>query len=170
MPNKIIKQFIFHTDDRFKLFGSGTFESSLDHFYYDRKKTTIPLSNSKGIQLYNLQNIVNGYCNLSENWDSYGADPISHTAIKAALIVIDQLKRSDIFSEGIEVNVFPMRNGGIQFEFDAEGVCAELEIDVLGEMTLITYDAEANILDRQIIYGEELTEISNLLTDASYAR
>ena len=164
-----IKQHKSLFEDPFKWSGVDTSKSVRVHFYNNIKSTKTPLFNSR-IRLYNLQDKVKGYINLAPNWDSYSADMISFTAIKEALLVIDHLIASDIFSNGIEVNVFPMRDGGIQFEFDAEDLSAELEISPLGEMSLIVYDDEANIIDKLKICTEELTEISNILSDATYAK
>lgn len=97
------------------------------------------------------------------------ASPISAAAIKVALKVLDQLNKADIFSTGIEVNVFPMRDGGIQFEFDADDLCAELKIDEDGQMLSIQFNEEANVVRKIVIHQYELPELSSLPENARYA-
>ena len=65
------------------------------------------------------------------------------------------------------VNVFPMRDGGIQFEFDGENICAELEINQNGDSTFILFDDDGNIIDKGLLF--ELSELSTLLEEAQYA-
>ena len=123
----------------------------------------------ESIKLYQLQDAINGYVHLQQNWDSYDAAPISATAIKVALKVLDQLNKANIFSTGVEVNVFPMRDGGIQFEFDADDLCAELEIDEGGQMLFIQFDENAEVLKKIVIHQYELPELLSLLENARYA-
>ena len=108
----------------------------------------------ESIKLYQLQDAINGYVYLQQNWDSYDAAPISATAIKVALKVLNQLNRTDIFSTGVEVNVFPMRDGGIQFEFDADDLCAELEVNKEGQVHFVLFNEDSKAVEKDIPYYE----------------
>jgi hypothetical protein len=166
-----VKQlFIFDDQQPLQMFVTGSTFSMIADGSKDIRNNRIPEAASvEGIKFYQLQDVINGFLNLQQNWDSYNANPISQNAIEGALEVLNQLKRSDIFSKGVEISVFPMRDGGIQFEFDANNLCAELEINIDGEMFYILYDQEANIIDKEKIYSYELSELSNLLEDGTYA-
>ena len=50
-------------------------------------------------------------------------------------------------NKSINLHVFPMRNGGIQFELDADTLSLELEIDTKGILKLIRFDEEGDILE-----------------------
>ena len=60
-----------------------------------------------------------------------------------------------------------MRDGGIQFEFDGENICAELEINHNGDSTFILFDDDDNIIVKGQLF--ELSELSTLLEEAQYA-
>ena len=69
--------------------------------------------------------------NLSEDWDSYGANPISQNAIMQAKEIIISIVRLFGFIIGDVVrlmDVIPVANGGVQLEW--VGPHAELEIEV----------------------------------------
>ncbi len=168
--NRILIEQIFRYDENQMFILGSLFPDSLENI----RKSTIPKATSvKGIKFYQLQDTISGYVHLQQNWDSYNAIPVSATAIETALEVLSQLNKDDIFSKGIEVNVFPMRDGGIQFEFDADGrhsadLCAELEIDRDGQMFFLQFDADANMVKKAPIYSYDLSEISILLEEAQY--
>lgn len=119
------------------------------------------------IQNVDLANKIRGFENLLPNWDSYNADPTSLMAVATAMKVLYHLGRASVSHEQMTTNVFPMRDGGIQFEFDCEGLSAELEINPNGELLLLFFDDGGNILER--IETFELSEIPNLLEEAQYA-
>lgn len=167
MSNVSVQQMFHYTENQMFILSSHVPDNS----EIIRNATHPKAASIQGIKLYELQDAINGYVHLQQNWDSYNADPISRAAINTALEVLNQLNKDDIFSKGIAVHVFPMRNGGIQFEFDADGrhstpLCAELEIDIDGQVFLILFDEDANVIEKNIIY--EFSEISVLLEDARY--
>lgn len=124
-------------------------------------------SKLQGIKYFYFADTINGFSNLKSNWDSYGADKISKNAIDAAIETLNHLNSKGLLSSDINVNVFPMRDGGIQFEFDGESICAELEINQQGELTFILFDDESNIVNKGKLF--ELSELSTLLEEAQYA-
>ncbi len=115
----------------------------------------------------NLKDKVSGFANLQANWDSYNADPISMNGISTAIQVLGQLRYSPFFSSDIIVTAFPMRDGGVQLEFDGENLSAELEINPRGEPLLLFFDNAGNLFDRIEFF--ELSEITTLIEDAQYA-
>ena len=154
-----------------QMFVTGATFSAVGDISVDFREYTIPNATSlKGIKFFQLQEKINGFVNLENNWDSYNANPISTVSIETALEVLNNLNNNDIFSEGIEINVFPMRDGGVQFEFDSKYFCAELEISSQGQMTYLLFDENANILHKEIINSYDLPELSNLLLDGIYAK
>ncbi len=107
----------------------------------------------------NFTKTINGFSNLEPNWDSYQADKISKKAIDTAIDALKYLHDKDILSKKMTTNVFPMRDGGIQFEFDGDAICAELEINQYGKLTFLLYDDEGNLIE-----STQLLELSELLT------
>ena len=107
-----------------------------------------PPSSKTTAKVIGLQDSIRGFGQLRADWDSYHASAISPKAIAMALKACSHLKAQNFLSEGVEINVFPMRDGGVQFEFDAEDLCAELEINDLGELGYIQFDEVGNIIKR----------------------
>jgi hypothetical protein len=120
-----------------------------------------------GIKYFQYADTIYGFSNLQRNWDSYNADIVSKNAIDTAIETLNHLNSKGQLTNGFTVNVFPMRDGGIQFEFDGENICAELEINQNGDSTFILYDDDANIIDKGQLF--ELSELSTLLEEAEYA-
>lgn len=118
-------------------------------------------------RLNNLRSKIEGLVHLESNWDSYNAEIISKTAVAVAIETINYLNSKELLSNGLSVSVFPMRDGGIQFEFDGENICAELEINQKGELAFILFDDEENI-ELEPLKLFELTELSTLLEEAQY--
>lgn len=98
------------------------------------------------LKYFNFSETINGFSNLEPNWDSYEADKISKKAIDTANKALTYMRDMDILLNKMTINVFPMRDGGIQFEFDGDAICAELEINPYGKLTFILYDDEAHAL------------------------
>jgi len=120
-----------------------------------------------GIKYFNYADTIYGFINLKKNWDSYDADVISINAIDSAIEILNHLNHKGQLANDIAVNVFPMRDGGIQFEFDGENICAELEINPNGDSIFILFDDDGNIIDKGQLF--ELSELSTLLKEAEYA-
>ena len=115
-----------------------------------------------------LSNKITAFSNLQKNWDSYDADTISEMAIDAALATLNHLNNQGQLTNGFTVNVFPMRDAGIQFEFDGEIICAELEINKNADFKFILFDEDGNITNdpKQPF---ELSTLSTLLLESEYA-
>ena len=111
---------------------------------------------------------IEKFTNLLPNWDSYNADVVSRNAIGTAIETLNHLSSKGQLTNGFTVNIFPMRDGGIQFEFDGENIIAELEISPNGELTLIYFDDEGTVIgEPQELF--ELSELSTILEEAEYA-
>jgi len=100
---------------------------------------------------------INGFKYLKKNWDSYDADPISEIAIIKSLEIVSYIKD---FKNLYKISVFPMRNGGIQFEFDAD-INIELEVVSNGELIIKIYDILGNILTTD--FFSEISTIKTLM-------
>jgi hypothetical protein len=124
-------------------------------------------SKIQGIKYFHYADTINGFSKLQHNWDSYNADVISKNAIETAIETLNHLNNKGQLTNGFIVNIFPMRDGGIQFEFDGENICAELEINPNGDSTFILFDDEGNIIDKGQLF--ELSELTTLLEEAQYA-
>ena len=81
---------------------------------------------------------IQGFKELLPGWDTYNADAISPIAITIALDLIEFF--NGYISHKINIHIFPMCNGGIQFEFDKSKLYSELEINPEGKIQFIMYD------------------------------
>lgn len=135
--------------------------------------TNIMSSQFQGLSITNdtmyssLSNKISAFVNLQKNWDSYDADVISITAIDVAIETLNHLHSKGILSKGINISVFPMRDGGIQYEFDGEFICAELEINQNGDLTFILFDDDGNIIN-DTKQPFELSTLTARLEEAEY--
>lgn len=149
-----------------KLVLAYTFSANRDvlfsHVSYHPPATT----SIKFIQAFELKTLIMEFEHLEQNWDGYNAEPISSLSITRALELLDQLENDRMFSRKFSIHVFPMRNGGIQYEFDTESFSAELEIDINGSMLFIVFDGQGNIIDKTRLFDYELSALSYLLEDA----
>lgn len=146
---------------------SGSIVDVMNNFRNITKQTTPVLFRVNIGEYINLSGKISGFSNLQSNWDSYKAEIISNMAIKIAVETLDHLNINGLLTSEIEINVFPMRDGGIQFEFDGKHICAELEINPDGDSTFILFDNDGNIIVKGQLF--ELSELSTLLEDAQYA-
>ena len=114
-----------------------------------------------------LQNTIYLFSDLLPNWDTYNADPISKAAIAKAIQTVDFLNQEAFISDTLNINVFPMRNGGIQLEFDNSYLSAELEINLEGHQTFIRFDTSGNIVEEKPL--TDLSQLTTLLEAIQYA-
>ncbi len=150
----------FATGSTFSLLEKEAPKKKHDYFEYEKY---VGLS-----RFDNLRSKIERFVHLQPNWDSYDADAISKSAIDKATEALGDLYTNGFLSGGIFVHVFPMRDGGIQFEFDGENIIAELEISPNRELTLIYFDDKGNVIgEPQELF--ELSELSTLLEEAQYA-
>ncbi|MDY0344264.1 MAG: hypothetical protein RBR28_11875 [Lentimicrobium sp.] len=146
---------------------SGSIVDVMINFRNITKQATPVLFRANISEYAKLSGKVSGFSNLQSNWDSYDAEVISSLAIKTAKKTLAHLNINGLLTSQIEINVFPMRDGGIQFEFDGENICAELEINPHGDSIFILFDDDGNMIDKWQLF--ELSELSIILEDAQYA-
>ena len=82
---------------------------------------------------------IESFSTLENNWDSYGAAKITPQSIITAINISDSIFKTN---DKNPINVFPMRNGGIQFEI---GNCKEIEIFNC-EIKEMLFDDDYNII------------------------
>lgn len=87
--------------------------------------------------LEELEIRIKSFSDLKDNWDGYGADKITEQSILVAISLLDSL-----FKTTDKILVYPMRNGGIQFEI---GDYKEIEI-FNNDITELFFDSELNII------------------------
>jgi len=149
------------------LFISGSIVDVMGDFKNIMKGATPYFSRVNLKEYTNLLQKMIGFSYLKSNWDSYNAEVISNIAIKSAKEVLDFLNNNGFLTGQNEVNIFPMRDGGIQFEFDGIYLCSELEVNPRGDLKFIQFDNEGNIMYEGQLY--ELSELTTLLKDVQYA-
>ncbi len=89
------------------------------------------ISDSSSLMLITAMKKLDELQNLAEDWDSYGADPISQNAIATAKSIIISVIKSFSIVIGDVVrltDVIPIADGGVQLEW--VGPHAELEIEI----------------------------------------
>jgi hypothetical protein len=87
--------------------------------------------------LEELEIRIKSFSDLKDNWDGYGADKITEQSILVAISLLDSLSKTND-----KILVYPMRNGGIQFEI---GDYKEIEI-FNNDITELFFDSELNIV------------------------
>lgn len=115
----------------------------------------------QGIKYFNFLDTINKFSELQPNWDTYNAVIISKNAIETAIETLNNLYSNGLLSNDTNINVFPMRDGGIQFEFDSNYICAELEINQSGELSFLLFNENGDIINRWQPF--ELSELPTLL-------
>lgn len=124
---------------------------------YKSRKNESVFHATKNFEQYKynkLKNIIYSFSKLGENWDTYGAEAITQGVIKKALSVLDLLYRNRLLMGGFNTHVFPMRDGGIQYEFDNEYMSIELEINPDGDMLYVIYDSSGSFINEVELFDQ----------------
>lgn len=94
---------------------------------------------------------INGFRDLEENFDSYNSDKISNESIETSIKILNELNNVE------ELFVFPMRDGGIQFEISRfSDIEEELIIDKEGNIRIIEYNTTGDLLSNKSIKLEQI--------------
>lgn len=163
----IVQKFRPTQNDNMSKFWTSDIPFLFEKFHSNANTRLPKLANLKRIKYFELSDKINEFLTLQQNWDSYNAYSISKNAITTALNTLNYLNKKEFLSNDISINVFPMRDGGVQFEFDSDEICAELEISPKDNWTFILYDDNGNILKQYPLF--ELSEILELLEEPVYA-
>lgn len=94
---------------------------------------------------------------LPANWDSYGADPISGKAVRAARGLLYWLERQPLALRVAELRpllVAPLAHGGVGLEW--RGPTAEIEVEIGADGEYGYLIAEGPLGDRRFTEGEGL--------------
>lgn len=103
------------------------------------------------VQQKNILSRLEEFQKLEQNWDGYNADPLSNKALEFANTVAKYL-----ISAKVKIDFCaPMRNGGVQFEFNLGKEC-EVEVHPNGDIYFLTYDEAANLLNKERITLEQI--------------
>lgn len=71
--------------------------------------------------------ILDSFADLKEDWDSYGASPISQVAIDRAKEALNVLR-------GLTYHIAPLPDGGVQLEWKSEHYYLEVVVEEDGEI------------------------------------
>ncbi|MEJ7810679.1 MAG: hypothetical protein WKG32_09760 [Gemmatimonadaceae bacterium] len=74
---------------------------------------------------------------LPAGWDSYGAQPLSATAVRRCFNLFSALLPDD----APEPTVIPTRDGGVQFEWHRRGIDLEVKVPSAGPISYLFVDA-----------------------------
>jgi hypothetical protein len=117
-----------------------TFIHDIDLVFYKQVLELLSLntvSKSSGLTQATALRKLEELKNLPEDWDAYGANPISPNAIAKAKSIITSviLAFGDIIGNVVQLtDVIPIADGGVQLEWI--GPHAELEIEILPDGTI----------------------------------
>lgn len=89
---------------------------------------------------------INNFATLEKNWNEYDGNPVSKISIISAIEVVNYLYDINKLSDNIDI--YPMGDGGIQFEFNLDHY-SELEIEPKGRMTYSIFDKDYTILNQK---------------------
>ena len=95
-------------------------------------------SGSGAWRIVGIDSRIEALRKLQNNWDGEGAEPIDEK-------VLERVKRIVEASDLGDYHLIPMRNGGVQFEWNTPLFDFEVEINPDGEIALLvvgTWDAE----------------------------
>ena len=95
----------------------------------------------KEINIMKLQ----GFKNLKENWNDYGAPPISHSLIDTAIKIIQEIK--------VQPQLFPTARNSIQLEY--EKINGEyLEFELFEDKIEMYIEAQFEKDEKAFLYNE----------------
>jgi hypothetical protein len=91
------------------------------------------------MEIEELKLRIESFSELRKNWDPYDADEITPQSIITSCNVLDLISKTYDINE---IYVYPMRNGGIQFE-----IGDYIEIQILNsDVTEFKFDSDFNII------------------------
>jgi len=102
---------------------------------------------------------------LPENWDSYGARPISEETAFFALQLLDETMRADTPAPV----VVPTNCGGVQLEWHTHGIDLEIEIQSPGRI-YVSYEDQRLGKEWEAELTSDLTRLSDALSELSRRR
>lgn len=106
---------------------------------------------------------IRSFSALPENWDSYGAHPLSPTAVATAVDILVKSLRLPIYEIGTVVDAVPSPDGGVLVEWEspsarfqlrvhADGTMAGVRIDITNgasvDWTDVSINADSDVLDQ----------------------
>jgi hypothetical protein len=148
---KMVKE-IFNKDKTStkKTTRTGSKNSGIESLWSKRSKALQEKIDSL-IQLKSILSRLEEFQKLEQNWDGYNADPISNSVLEFANNVAKYLIAAKV---KIDFCV-PMRNGGVQFEFNLGNDC-EIEVHPNGDIYFLTYDNHSSLTNKELITIEQL--------------
>jgi hypothetical protein len=97
------------------------------------------------------------FCDYKDNWNNYGADPLSPSAISSAFIVLEHLP--DWGHKDWHVYPVGWAGGIVQFEYEKDDLYIEIEVRKLGYSVLVMYGIQE--IDKQFNSIKKLVSFLN---------
>jgi len=94
-------------------------------------------SGSEPTALWHVLGTLRRLAALPRGWDSYGAKPLTPTALRRMLGLLPLLLPDD----APEPSVVPTRDGGIQLEWHRRGIDFEVKVPPTGPISYLVADA-----------------------------
>jgi hypothetical protein len=163
----IPQKFRFSNNDPILKFISSSSASAFENFEEIISDREPESQNIQNIKYFQYEDRIRGFSNLGSNWDSYNADIITNHAINKAIETLNYLERKGQLANESIISIFPIRDGGIQFEFDSKKACAELEISPIGDLNFVSFDDEGNIVTKEKLF--EVSGLTTLLEESQHA-
>lgn len=116
-----------------------------------------------------LRETILEFRDLPEGWDSYNAEIISPVAISIAMNILEYMKHIGFFKNSIALHAFPLRSGGVQFDFDSNTIKAELEVHTDGKLVFLEYNTEAELVNEIKLEAGQIDELKFKLNEVAYA-
>lgn len=85
---------------------------------------------------------IRSFSSLPQNWDSYGAQPLSPVAIATVDHILVQSLRLPIYDDGAVVDAVPSPDGGVLVEWESQSSRFQLRVHADGTMAGVRIDTE----------------------------
>jgi hypothetical protein len=139
-------------------------ESSLLSFRYYRPSLRpapvegTPLSDSKADWLEYVADRCRQFTELTPNWDTYGAPPVSPFTVQAAMTILGRLATASLPPP----RVVPTAQGGLQFEWRIQERALEVQFNAPTQVSLFFSD-ESTGEETEVDLRSDLKPFSDVL-------
>lgn len=89
---------------------------------------------------------VRSFATLPVDWDSYGAPPVTETAVQQGLVLLRAPELLRLLpAHQVHLAAFPRRDGGLQLDIDGGRLAIEIEVMAEGETVFTFFDADNEV-------------------------